>query len=202
MTIQYMDKAEDACEQRAYAKAGQQYTFAAYEALLKCDYPEPEMISTGANLGRTFYYFENAAFTFRLAGNPARAANRVEQAILIVEDFDEYYFHPDVLHGLAQECLADLELIRGNEDVAMTHYDRAAELYEPVTDTAWMAETIFEYAFEFFRGVMHAAGSPVSVEEQLSMLDSFEKRVTAKRERLPRAIETVVTTGEYQPSKY
>lgn len=199
MTIRYKDEAEDACERGAYPEAGRYYTLTAYESLSECDFPDPESVTTGTYVGLAVYCFENAAFTFRLAGNKERAINRVEQAILVVEDFEEYTFRYDALRGLARECFADLELIRGNEAAATTHYEAATDVYASVSDTKWLAETIFEWTFEFFREVMDAAGTPVSVKEQVSMLDSYDERVAAKRDCLSDGIQSVVETGDYRP---
>lgn len=105
----------------------------------------------------------------------------------------------DALRGLARECIGDLEVVRGNETAATEAYDAASTRYETVSETGWLQETGFEWAFEFFREVSDAAGKPLSVDTQIALLDSFDDRLNAKREGLPEAIETVTETGDYSP---
>lgn len=200
MTVAYKEDAEAACDTSDYGEAGRYYTLASYDALSKCDFPDPESVTTGTYAGLAVYCFQNAAFTFRLAGLDERCENRVEQAILVVEDFEEYTFQYDALRGLARECIADLELVRGNENAATEAYNEASVRYDTVTETGWLSETIFEWTFEFFREISDAAGEPLSADTQIAMLDSFDDRLNAKCERLPDAIETVAKTRAYTPS--
>lgn len=197
MSIEYKNDAENARSQSNYDEAGRYYTLAAYDALSECNFPKPEDVTTGTDIGIAIYCLQNAAFTFRLAGNDARCDNRVSQAVLIVEDFEEYTFQYDALKGLARESIADLQLIAGNENQAIEEYEAAQSRYATVPQTDWLAETIFEWSFEFFREVMVAAGDSVSVPDQITMLNSFEARVTAKRDKLPGGIETVLETQTY-----
>lgn len=199
MTIKHKNEAEDACERSNYGEAGRLYTLAAYDSLSKCDFPDPESVTTGTYIGLAIYCFQNAAFAFHLAGDKTRCENRVEQAILIIKDFEEYTFRYDALRGLAREAIGDLQLVRGNETAAADEYEIASDRYMTVTETGWLAESIFEWSFEFFREIMDDAGDPVSVEKQTSMLTSFDERIKTKREKLPDGIETVTETGNYTP---
>lgn len=199
MTIKFKTEAERACELSDYSEAGRLYTLAGYDALSKCDFPEPKSVTTGTYLGLAIYCFQNAAFTFRLAGDESRCENRVEQAILIIEDFEEYIFHYDALRGVARETIGDLQLIRGCEILAVEEYNRAGDRYATVTETGWLAESIFEWSFEFFREIMDTAGDPVSVEKQASILKSFSERLHTKRENLPNGLEAVLGTENYTP---
>jgi hypothetical protein len=199
MTRRYEPEAEAACDQRDYAEAGRYYTLAGYQKLADGDYPDPELITSGTAIGDAMYLLENAAFAFRLAGLDCRSDNRIEQALLVVEDFETSMFHDDALRGVAREFVGDFECIRGDIDAAMDAYETARDYYESISQWAWMTEPIFEEPYHFFLKVTEAAGTAPDEDELLSTYRSFDDRIDEKRDRLPDAVATVLDDGDYQP---
>lgn len=201
MTQNYRElgnRARECLSERAYAKAGDCYSFAAYWALGQSEY------TATMTLGSSLYWYLAASLCYRLADDIERAQNRCRQGILVVEDLREYVWEERVRIGLTYELEGDFRVL-GNLGASDQVYENARERYVTCENTigenviGWMGEPEFELPMLLFLRAAAASDYDIDFETAAQLRDfSLIDRIEYKRVHFPAIVEQVLDRGHFE----
>jgi len=193
-TLSYQERADQSRAEEEFEASGQYFTLAAYKHLADCEYPEGQGLSSAIALGDAIYSIQSAAVDFYRAARQTRVENRCRQGILVLEDFRDSLSTHSAIDAVLTESIADLEVIAGIGNPSET-YAEALSYYEDVGEpTRWQSEPIFQSTLYFVIELADAMNDPISKSTQLELMNSFNDRVSLKRDRLPDLLDSIDET--------
>lgn len=203
----HRDAAIDSLAVRAYERAGNEYTRAAWSVLAE---PRADQSPFDADdrgwVGRGVQYLVVAALAYRVAGVDGRATQRAVEGVAVARDLKHGLSHP-VQHACLDEFVADLRVAGGLDGVADA-YESAAEAYRSA------AAAVEEPQARATTPLFGAAAAPIKQvargQENGEIAVKWEDlhgsdpddagpflahRATYKRKRFPGLVERAVADG-------
>ena len=203
---EYHANAVSALADRAYERAGNEYTRAGWQTLAA---PRDDLNGFEPDekgwVGRGLAALAVAAVAYRVAGRPDRGTHRGVEGVAVAQDLTNTLTEP-VQQACLAEFVADFRVVGGLND-AQEAYESAAEAYTKLGDGIepqyWGTTPLFEAAAAPIKQVARSnANGEIAVKwEDLHGSDPdqpgafLEHRVRYKRQRFPMFVEQVVDSG-------
>lgn len=200
----YYEEAVAALAEHSYDTAGDGFARAAWQTLAN---PRPEQNPFDADekgwVGEGLRHLVTSAICYRVAGRPARAANRGTEGVAVAADLQTALEHP-AQQACLQELIADARLV-GGLDSPEESYREAAESYREAAESIdnpqyWGTTPLFEAVATPIQQVARstANGEIAIAWEDLHGSDPaasgrfLASRVRTKQQRFPVLLESVV----------
>lgn len=201
------ERAVAALADRAYERAGDAFTRAAWQTLAS---PRPGQSPFAADekgwVGTGLRYYVTSALCYRVADQPDRAAHRGTEASAIARDLRTTLEHP-AQRACLQEMVGDAKLAGGLDD-ALGAYSEAADAYRAAAESVddpqyWGTTPLFEAAATPIQQVARstAEGEIAVAWDDLHGSDPstpgrfLAHRATFKRQRFPTLLESILEDG-------
>lgn len=201
------DAAIAAIADRAYERAGDAYTRAAWHRLASPrEGLDPFEADERGWVGVGLEYLTAAALSYRVAGRESRASRRAVEGVAVARDLETALEHPGQ-RACLREFVADFRVV-GDVGDADAAYEAAVEAYEAAGDAvddprSWGTRPLFEAAAAGIKQVARglADGEIAVTWEDLHGSDPAQPgaflaaRPRYKRRRLPSLVERAVEAG-------
>jgi len=138
-----------------------------------------------------------SAFLFRFIGADSRCENRIEQAKLVLEDYENNVFSDNALAGLSSEYRGDFEMILGSSEAAREAYQAARQVYHDV-HPSWMAEPIFEWNLSVFQEIASNTQASPTSDFYLDCYEHLPERINLKTNHFQKYLTEALTRSEFE----